>query len=93
MHARGEHCALLEHHAPNGMVSDPFRRVLQQHDDFPILSRGQGPGPLTVLHMVGASDLADHDRRAHEWATAVWESWNCEHERVRLTLREAAETR
>ena len=43
--------------------------------------------------MVGASDLADYEERAREWATAVSESWSCEHERVRLALREVAETR
>jgi hypothetical protein len=51
-------CAALELHAPHSHVRAIFRRVLQQRADYPLLSRSQGPGGLTVLHMVGATDLA-----------------------------------
>jgi len=83
--------ARLEEHPPNGMVTDLFRRVLDKRSNLPALRRSHGPGPLTLLHMGGASDLGDYERRAREWATAVWESWSREHGRVRLALRKVAE--
>ena len=83
-------CAGLEDGTPHHQLRHLFRRVLDRHPDFPALTRRQGPGPLTVLHIVGASDLTDHERRAREWATAVWESWSSEHGRIRHALRAAA---
>jgi hypothetical protein len=85
-------CARLEHHAHNDLVRDLFRRVLASRSDFPVLSRSSGPGVRTVLHMVGASDVTDYERRAYEWATAVWKSWSGEHRRIRHALRAAIQT-
>jgi hypothetical protein len=33
--------------------------------------------------MVGAADLEDYERRAREWAAAVWGSWSAQHELIR----------
>jgi hypothetical protein len=82
-------CAALEHDMPQSRVRELFTRVLQGQSDFPVLSRSHGTGTLTVLHMVDATDLADYERRALEWAHAVWETWRSEHERFRVALSEA----
>lgn len=86
-------CAALELHAPHSHLRAVFRRVLQPRADYPLLSRSQGPGGLTVLHIVGATDPADYERRAREWAATVWQSWRDEHERIRRALDAARETR
>jgi hypothetical protein len=56
-------------------VTKLLGRVLRHRaGDFPILARTGGSGPLTVLHVIGAADLDDYERRALEWATAVWDA-------------------
>jgi hypothetical protein len=39
--------------------------------------------------MVGATDLVENERRAIEWATAVWDSWSAHHGVIRAPLRDA----
>lgn len=80
-------CAVLEHRLPDSYATKLLGQMIRQHRDFPILQRDEGPGPLTVLHMVGATDLADHEQRALGWATAVWGSWSAHHELIRAALR------
>ena len=82
-------CARLEDHAPDDRVRYVFRRLLKERSEFPVASRSRGPGPMTVLHVVGARDLVDYERRACEWGAAVWESWSGEHDRIRIALRAA----
>jgi hypothetical protein len=41
-----------------------FAACSRPDPDSPVLSRQHGPGELTVLHMVGANDLADYQQRA-----------------------------
>lgn len=81
-------CAVLEHGLPNAHATKLFGRVIRRRKgDFPVLGRSQEPGPLTVLHMLGAADLADYERRALEWATSVWTSWSAHHDLIRSELR------
>ncbi|MBT8337069.1 MAG: hypothetical protein KJO11_10725 [Gemmatimonadetes bacterium] len=40
------------------------------------------PAPLTIGHVAGASDTAEHHARVREWAAAVWSSWAPHHETV-----------
>jgi hypothetical protein len=75
--------AVLEQGIPAERVSDVFRRVLRNVNDFPILRRSSGPGPVTVNHLVGARNLADYQQRAEQWAGAVWQSWSAHHDIVR----------
>ncbi|MGZ4249799.1 MAG: DUF5946 family protein [Solirubrobacteraceae bacterium] len=80
-------CAVLEHDLPNPSVTRLLGHVIRRRQgDFPILARTDGPGPLTVLHTIGADHLDDYDRRAREWARAVWESWNAQHALIRTEL-------
>jgi len=81
-------CAALEHTALPAYTTKLLSRVIRHRQgQFPVLHRSHGPGPLTVLHMVGAADLVDYERRTREWATSVWNSWNEHHELIRSELR------
>lgn len=81
-------CAALEHALPHSHATRLLADVIRHRDgDFPILLRADGPGSLTVLHMVGAANLDDYERRAREWAAAVWNSWSAQHALIRTALR------
>lgn len=80
-------CAVLERDLAQPYVTGLLGHVLRRRQgDYPILVRPAGPGRLTLLHMFGAADLEDYDRRAREWARAVWESWSSQHELIRAEL-------
>ena len=80
-------CAVLERDWARPYVTRLLSQVLRRRrGDFPILVRTEGPGPLTVLHMVGAEHLDDYERRAREWSMAVWESWNAQHALIQTEL-------
>ena len=81
-------CAVLEDGLPDPYATRLLGRLISgHHGEFPVLQRCDGPGPLTILHMVGARDLDDYERRAREWATAIWNSWSSQHELIRTELR------
>jgi hypothetical protein len=80
-------CALLERRLPPPYVTKLLGEVIRRYrGEFPVLQRTEGPGSLTVLHMVGAHDIADDEQRARGWATAVWGSWRAQHELIRTKL-------
>jgi hypothetical protein len=79
-------CAVIDMEMPAPVVTNAFRRLLARHEGFPRLQRGPDPGALTVLHMVGAADLDDYERRAREWGQAVWASWDAHQAAVRNAL-------
>lgn len=80
-------CAVLDRGVPASYATSLLGQMIRRRRrDFPMLERTGGPGPLTVLHMVGATDLADYRQRALEWATTVWDSWAGQHELIRAEL-------
>ena len=79
-------CAVLERGATPARSPDVLRAVLASRTEYPVLRRAHGPGDLTVLHLVKATDVADHDRRARAWAASVWESWRDHHPAIRAAL-------
>jgi hypothetical protein len=82
-------CAVLERGARTDYATRLLGAVVARQDDFPLLRRSGGPGEITVLHMQGAHDLADYERRAHAWADAVWRSWADQHHLIRTELAAA----
>lgn len=81
-------CAVLEHGLPQPFATSLLGQVIRQRGgDFPTLQRTGAPGSVTVLHMAGAADPTDYERRALEWATSVWASWSAQHELIRSALR------
>jgi hypothetical protein len=80
-------CAVLEHDISQPYVTKLLGHVLRQRrGEFPALERAEGPGPLIVVQMVEAIDLADYEQRAREWATSVWGSWRTHHQLIRTAL-------
>jgi hypothetical protein len=75
--------AVLEQHLPPAQATNVLRRVLEDSDDFPALVRNDGPGEMTIVHLVGARDLADYEHRALAWARAVWQAWAQHHALIR----------
>ena len=80
-------CAALEHDLPPAIATRLLGGVIRRRGrEFPVLRRTAGPGRVTVLHLAGAADLTDYERRAREWAAAVWESWREHQELIRAEL-------
>jgi len=79
-------CAVLERGVPPARSPDVLRAVLAGRTDYPAMKRASGPGALTILHVTGASDVADHDAKVREWATSVWESWRDQQPAIRAAL-------
>lgn len=82
-------CAVLELDVYPPDATDLLRRVLRGRDDFPVLRRAEGPGALTLLHVVDAADVDDHRERAREWAQAVWDAWAEHHGLIRAAVEAA----
>jgi hypothetical protein len=82
-------CAVLERGGAPARSPYVLRQVLASRTDYPILTRAHGPGALSVLHVAGATDQADHDTRARAWAASVWDAWRDHHSAIRVALDRA----
>lgn len=82
-------CAVLELQLPPASATNVLRRVLQERADFPVCARGDGPGELTVLHLVDVHDLTEYERRAYAWARSVWQTWAQYHALMRSVVSSA----
>jgi hypothetical protein len=76
-------CAMLERGFSAKQAKQALSDALMGRPDFPHLRRANGPGLITVEHMVGAVDLHDYGERAKAWAQAVWASWAESHPLIR----------
>lgn len=79
-------CATLEQYLPPAQTTNVLRRVLGNHGEFPALARHNGPGKLTIVHLVGARDVADYNHRALVWGRTVWQSWAQHHALIRQAV-------
>ena len=79
-------CAALEHAQPPQRIASLHAACVRSARDFPALRRPDGPGQVTVVHMILAGGAEDHDRRAREWAASVWESWSAAQPRIRAAV-------
>jgi hypothetical protein len=79
-------CAVLERGATPARSPVVLGAVLAGRTEYPVLTRGHGPGDLTVLDVAGAVVQADHDARVRAWASAVWDAWRDEHPTIRAAL-------
>jgi len=73
------------HPALKRLVEGP--RAFERVNHPPPMKRG----PLTVRHVLDASDLADLARRAEEWARSAWAAWHQQQDRARMWVKEALE--
>ncbi|MFC4241822.1 DUF5946 family protein [Gryllotalpicola reticulitermitis] len=79
-------CAMLERGLAPASATRLLGTLVHLQGGFPRLERDSGPGDLTVLHMLDAPDYEGYERRAREWADAVWGSWAEHHETIRKAL-------
>lgn len=82
-------CAVLERGGAPARSPNVLRQVLASRTDYPVLERTHGPGELTILHVVGVTDQADHDARVRAWAASVWDAWRDHHPQIRAALDRA----
>jgi hypothetical protein len=57
--------------------------ITAKKHDYPWLSPPAAPGPLTVLHPLGATTPEEHADRVEQWARSVWTAWSEHHPVVR----------
>jgi hypothetical protein len=82
-------CSVIERATPPARSPHVLRAVLASRTAFPVLRRAHGPGDLTVLSVLDATNVEDHDARARAWAASVWESWREYHPTIRAALEAA----
>lgn len=83
--------AVLELDMEPRRATEILRCVLEGQDDFPVLTRPDGPGELTVLHVIDVMDPSDYERRARAWAGAVWRAWEPHHALISRAVASAVQ--
>jgi hypothetical protein len=77
-------CAVLERGYASGGATWLMRRAIGRFKgDFVWLEPPTPAGEITVLEVVGASDLSEHVRRTTRWTDSVWKAWAGHHDAVR----------
>ena len=66
-----------------------LQRLTAQKRDWPVLWPPAHRPALDHTHLRDTTDEADYERRAWEWAEAVWEAYEPAHEGIRSALDEA----
>jgi hypothetical protein len=74
---------MLERGFDADQTTEPVRRLLLRRQGFLWLDPPTELGPLTILDIHGAGDLAVHTQRVRDWAEGVWQSWALHHDTVR----------
>jgi hypothetical protein len=83
-------CLVLEHNLEPARATEAITRFLDKHKShgFDWVEPPPSLGPLTVLHVPGAANASDHNRRVREWAESVWQAWQPYHTRIRAWAKE-----
>jgi hypothetical protein len=68
-----------------GMTPERTTKALRYftHRPYPWLEPLTIKGAVTVLDVVGATELAEHTRRIEGWARSAWEAWAVHHATIR----------
>jgi hypothetical protein len=74
---------LLERGLDTAQATNTMRRALKRWEEFVWLEPPESPGWLTILDVIGAQDLAEHQSAVRRWAESVWEAWALHHATVR----------
>lgn len=82
VHLIGLYLALeLGFEAPK--VTQVMGRLLKDPGIYVWLDPPARMGDITVLDVVRARDLAEHERLVNQWAQAVWQAWAVHHSTIR----------
>jgi hypothetical protein len=79
-------CARLERGVTSSGRMALLRRVTAEKRDWPKLWPPASIPALDHTHLGGAPDVTDYERRAREWAAAVWEAYAPAHDQIRREL-------
>lgn len=73
---------LLEANVNGRAATQALRAIFRQADHFTWLEPPQPNGRITVLDVVQAGNLAEHERRVEAWARDVWGAWAAHHAHI-----------
>ena len=89
------HLVALHLTLEKGVAPETVTRVLQAGADGPVaftlLEPPLDPKWRTVLDVLPAKDLSEHERMVRAWAASAWEGWRDHHARVRAWAAEILE--
>ncbi|MEA2123715.1 MAG: hypothetical protein QOI80_497 [Solirubrobacteraceae bacterium] len=69
-----------------------LQRLTAQKRDWPVIWPPARMPAVDHTHLRGTSDAAEYERRAWEWAGAVWEAYGPVQDEIRCALDQAFET-
>jgi hypothetical protein len=74
---------VLERGLPADAATEGMRRALRDRERFRHLEPPGSLGEVTVVDVLAAKDLAEHEALARRWARSAWEAWSPHHETIR----------
>jgi hypothetical protein len=74
---------VLEKGLTGRQATDALGRVIKRAAEFTWLTPPSPNGTVTVLDVVKAKDLPEHERLVRKWAEDVWKAWRGHHARIR----------
>jgi hypothetical protein len=83
-------CARLERGMNGPARIALLQRLTAKKQDWPVLWPPARTPAIAHTHLKDARDAGDYERRAWEWATAVWEAYEPVQDQVRAALDRAS---
>lgn len=77
-------CCVLERNYDTPRSTYLMRKAAERYKGaFTWLEPPPSRGAITVLDVLGASDIRDHQQRVKDWAESVWDAWSAHHATIR----------
>jgi hypothetical protein len=76
-------CSVLGDGSDAGWASKVIREGVRTKCRFSWLPPPLSMGPLIIVDVWEAKDASEHEKRAGEWASSVWEAWSAHHATIR----------
>lgn len=74
---------VIERGASAKKATRALGRAVDRCANFTWLDPPESFGPMTVLDVLKAEDLPEHEQLVRQWATSVWNAWSEYHDTVR----------
>ncbi|MFO7697797.1 MAG: DUF5946 family protein [Anaerolineae bacterium] len=88
LHLMGLHLALERGYDAQRVIAER-QRALRGGATYTLLEPPAEMGPLTILDVHAARDLAEHESVVRRWAASVWAAWAPHHAQIREWARVA----
>lgn len=79
-------CLFLEHGYTGKEVQNAHILLAKQSKQWPQFAPPENPGRMTIADVVAVPKGDARDAALKEWARAVWDAWEKDHERVHALL-------